>query len=148
MQWRYGVGAVLLACAFAAGAYADVPLSSGSVQATVGGTVTITAGLVDPGAYTLTLTDPNPDHGTICAAKLAGPAKAIKGKIKLTGRVPTSIACYSSDGSLLTHVKMAAGTYTVFLCQADGPTGCDGSHTVIEHHVVVHLPAGPHPHGH
>jgi hypothetical protein len=137
MRWRFGVVALVPACVFAAGALADVPLSGGQTITTVGGTVTIGAGIVDSGPYTLSIADTHPSVATICAAKLAGPKRAVKGNIKLTGRVPTSLGCYSSDGSLLTRVKLKPGTYTLFLCQADGPTGCNGDKTVIKHPVVV-----------
>ncbi len=142
MRWRTGVVAVPCACAFAAGAMADVAISSGITQATVGGTVTVSAGFVSSGPYTLSLADLHPSKATICAAKLAGPKRASMGDIKLTGKVPTSLGCYSSDGSLLTRVKLTPGTYTLFLCQSTGPTGCNGSRTVIKHQIVIH--AAPH----
>jgi hypothetical protein len=138
MRWRFGVVVLLPACACAAGALADVPLSGGLTQATVGGTVTVSAGLVDPGPYTLSVADLHPSTATICAAKLAGPKRAVRGSIKLTGKVPTSLGCYSSDGSLLTRVKLTPGTYTLFLCQSDGPTGCNGNKTEIKHQIVIH----------
>jgi hypothetical protein len=141
MRWRAGLVAMVLVGACAGGALADAPLSHGLTRATVGGTVTVSAQLVDPGAYTLSLSDPTPAQGAICAAKVAGPSKASHGRISLTGKVPATLGCYDSSGTLLTRVKMTAGTYTLFLCQADGPTGCDGSNTVIQHRVVVKLPA-------
>jgi len=133
MRWRSGVVALISACACAAGASADA-----LTQATIGGTVTVSAGLVSPGPYTLSLVEPHPTKATTCAAKLAGPKRAVKGHIKLTGTVPTSLRCYSSDGTLLTRIKITPGTYSLFLCQADGPTGCNGSKTVIKHQIVIH----------
>jgi hypothetical protein len=137
MRWRFCVVALFPACALAAGALSDVSLAGGQTITTVGGTVTIGAGLVDSGPYTLSVADTHPSAGTICAAKLAGPKRAIKGNITLTGKVPSSMRCYSSSGSVLTRVKIKPGTYTLFLCQADGPTGCNGDKTVIKHPVTV-----------
>jgi len=137
MRWRFGVVALVPACALAAGAFADAPFAGGQTVTTVGGTVTIGAGIVDPGPYTLSIADLHSSKATICAAKIAGPKRAVKGNIKLTGKVPTSLRCYSSDGTLLTRVKLTPGTYTLFLCQSDGPTSCNGDKTVIKHPVVV-----------
>ncbi len=123
----------------AAGALADVSTTHSLVQATVGGSVTVTASSADPGAYTLSIADTHPAQGVICSDKVAGPIKAVKGRLRATGKVPAGIACYASDGTVLSHAKMSAGTYTLFLCQADGPTGCDGSHTVIRNQVLVKL---------
>jgi hypothetical protein len=134
-------GVVVLACAWAGSALAGAQqLSGGLTQATVGGTLTVSASLVDPGAYTMSLTDPQPARGAICATRMAGPTRAVRGRIKLTGKVPKTFACYGSDGSLITRIKITPGTYTVHLCQSTGPTSCNGDKTVIHSQVVVHLP--------
>jgi hypothetical protein len=143
-RWS-GLVVVVLVGACAHGALADAPLTHALPQATIGGSLTISAQRVDPGPYTMSMTDPTPQQGVICAARVAGPTRANKGNIKLTGRVPPSLACYESDGTLLSHVRVAAGTYMLVLCQSDGPTGCQGEHTEIQHQVVVHPAPTSHP---
>lgn len=138
MRWGCRLVVLWLVGACAGGAMAAVPVSRALPQATVGGLVTVSAQGADPGSYTLSLTAPDPTQGVICATKIAGPTRASHGHIRLTGKVPTRLSCYGSDGSLLTHVRLTPGTYTLFLCQLDGATSCDGSRTIIHHQVVVH----------
>ena len=141
MRSLLAVGVLGLACVSAGATLAGAQqMSGGLTQATIGGTLTVSASLVDPGLYTMSLTDRHPARGTICASKLAGPTRAVNGRIKLTGRVPKTFACYGSDGSRIARVKVTPGTYTLYLCQSTGPTSCNGDKTVIHNQVVVHLP--------
>jgi hypothetical protein len=96
---------------------AAAPRFAGPASARVGSRVTFSASGMRAGTYTLRLVKiVTPDRtldGIGCVAPIGRPARSVAGRVRITGVLPTRLACSSGAGPVEGHTTARAGVYLV-----------------------------------
>ncbi len=96
---------------------AAVPRLAGPSRARVGSRVTFSASSMRAGVYTLRLVKVvTPDRvldGIGCVARIGRPARSVAGRVRITGVLPTRLACSSGAGPVEGYRTAQAGAYLV-----------------------------------
>jgi hypothetical protein len=96
---------------------AAAPRFAGPSSARVGSRVTFSASGMRAGTYTLRLlTVLTPDRaldGIGCVARIGRPTRPVAGRVRVTGVLPTRLACSSGAGPVEGHTTTRAGAYFV-----------------------------------
>jgi hypothetical protein len=113
-----GVVTVLAVSAVGAPSVAAAALRfAGSSSARVGSRVTFSASRMRAGTYTLRLVKVvTPDRvldGISCVARVGHPTRAVAGRVRITGVLPTRLACSSGAGPVEGYRTAQAGAYLI-----------------------------------
>ncbi|HSZ69706.1 MAG TPA: hypothetical protein VK756_05025 [Solirubrobacteraceae bacterium] len=109
--------------------------------ATLGSRVTVSASGLKPGHYTLELgfeALPGGAGPTNCVATV-GSATAHAGRVTISGKLPTRLACYMGVGAVEGYQKAKPGTYDLTLGVSFHPNGFSETASFIIH--KIHLTA-------
>lgn len=105
--------------------------------AKVGSRVTVRAVGLKPGHYTLELAIevlPGGASPTNCVGRV-GSATAVHGRLKITGALPTHLACYQGVGSAGGGEAMSPGKYHLTLGVSFAPNGFSNTASFITHKI-------------
>jgi hypothetical protein len=123
--------AVILAVAMAAG-MAFAAKQSAPKSASVGDLVTTSANGLKPGRYAVTLTlDHTAGPRTACVSRLGHLQDTVKGRVKITGKIPRRLTCWENDSVRLGRVRTTPGSYHLIVAVPDGPSGFNGKYSFV-----------------
>jgi hypothetical protein len=131
---------LLVLAAFPATAFAStVATMTAPSRAAIGARIMVHAAGLKPGRYTLLLAVQLPTQGettTDCSARV-GSAQARAGKVTISGKLPTRLACRIGEGPLEGHISVHAGKYVLSLGILLPPAGFRESGSFVKR--TVHL---------
>lgn len=115
----------VLAFSPAAAAAPRAPTLKAPSEATIGSRLSVTAGDLRPGRYSLTLALNLSERDTSCVAQIGGTAKPTGSgrSITLAGKVPKTLSCYADPNKPLGTSPLTPGSYHLIVGETIAPAG-------------------------
>jgi hypothetical protein len=116
-----------------------VPTVTAPAAASIGSRISIVASGLRPAKYAMTLSLNVSERNTACVAQISGDARPSgpKMQIKLAGKIPKRLSCYSEPNEFLGNDRLSPGTYHLIVGAPIAPAGWSSTASFVR--VVVKI---------